>query len=346
MKATSSSADTASTRNNNVDLLRFIGLSMIILAHVGPPEMIFQLRNFDVPLMLIVSGMSFGFAFKEEPYSQYVWKRIKRLVFPVWIFLSLYFVFFSTAETNNYEVVLNSYFLLGGIGYVWIIRVFLLVALLAPFIYHFHKRTDSDSVYLYTLLTIFIFYEICRHVTAPYIVTEFGRIASLIILYAIPYSLLFALGLRIPTLTEKSNKAILLAFLICFALLTGAHCYTSGEFVPTQQFKYPPTIYYFSYAISVSVFLWLSSYKIWEILQKNKMMTNFVLFMARNSIWIYLWHIPLVKLIHFNYLLKYFIVIPISLLIAYSQTWMVNNIFLKNISNDQTRKNIKMILTG
>jgi hypothetical protein len=319
---------------------------MIILAHVSPPGIIFQLRNFDVPLMLIVSGMSFGFAFKEEPYSQYVWKRIKRLVFPVWIFLSAYFVFFSTPESNDYEVVLNSYLLLGGIGYVWIIRVFLLVALIAPFIYHFHKRTDSDSVYLYTLLILFIIYEICRHFTAPYISTEFDRIVSLIILYVIPYSLLFALGLRMPTLTEKSIKVILISFFLCFALLVGAHSYTSGKFIPTQQFKYPPTIYYFSYAISVSVFLWLSSHKIWGILQKNKMMTNFVLFMARNSIWIYLWHIPLIKFIHFNYLLKYLTVIPISLAITYSQAWIVNNIFLKNISHDRTKKNIKMIFTG
>ncbi|SFK21637.1 hypothetical protein SAMN04488079_106193 [Methylophaga sulfidovorans] len=46
-------------RDHRIDLLRFIGLSMIIFAHVGPPSILFQLRNFDVPLMVLISGMSY-----------------------------------------------------------------------------------------------------------------------------------------------------------------------------------------------------------------------------------------------------------------------------------------------
>lgn len=36
-------------RDPAVDLLRFIGISMIFLAHIGPPAALFQLRSFDVP---------------------------------------------------------------------------------------------------------------------------------------------------------------------------------------------------------------------------------------------------------------------------------------------------------
>lgn len=42
-------------RNNCIDLLRFWGLSLIILAHVNPPGILFHIRCFDVPLMLFVS---------------------------------------------------------------------------------------------------------------------------------------------------------------------------------------------------------------------------------------------------------------------------------------------------
>ena len=43
-------------RNIKIDFIKFLGLFAIILAHVGPNEKIFQLRNFDVPLMVFISG--------------------------------------------------------------------------------------------------------------------------------------------------------------------------------------------------------------------------------------------------------------------------------------------------
>lgn len=115
-------------RDERIDLLRAFGLLMIILAHVEPPNYLFQLRNFDVPLMVIVAGLSFQRSFKAESYWSYLWGRIKRLVLPVWIFLSFYFfleflVGFPGTLPEG-KVVLSSYLLLNGIGYVWIIRVF------------------------------------------------------------------------------------------------------------------------------------------------------------------------------------------------------------------------------
>lgn len=46
-------------RDEKVDSPRFVGLAMVVLAHVGPPEWLFQLRNFDVLLMVLLSGISF-----------------------------------------------------------------------------------------------------------------------------------------------------------------------------------------------------------------------------------------------------------------------------------------------
>ena len=40
-----------------VDFLKFIGLTGIILAHVGSPSWLMMLRSFDVPLMVILSSM-------------------------------------------------------------------------------------------------------------------------------------------------------------------------------------------------------------------------------------------------------------------------------------------------
>lgn len=46
-------------RDLHIDFLRFIGISLIILAHVEAPSGITQFRCFDVPLMVFVSGLSF-----------------------------------------------------------------------------------------------------------------------------------------------------------------------------------------------------------------------------------------------------------------------------------------------
>ena len=40
-----------------IDFLKTLGLFCIILAHVNAPGFVMQLRNFDVPLMVILSGM-------------------------------------------------------------------------------------------------------------------------------------------------------------------------------------------------------------------------------------------------------------------------------------------------
>lgn len=46
-------------RNMTIDVMRVMGLLLIILAHVNPPGILFQFRTFDVPMMIFVSGVSF-----------------------------------------------------------------------------------------------------------------------------------------------------------------------------------------------------------------------------------------------------------------------------------------------
>ena len=68
-------------RDPAVDLLRFIGISMIFLAHIGPPAALFQLRSFDVPLMIFVSGLSYS-GRQVVGYASFVRKRLGRLLMP------------------------------------------------------------------------------------------------------------------------------------------------------------------------------------------------------------------------------------------------------------------------
>lgn len=94
-------------RELSIDLLRTIGLLCIVLAHVSPPKIVQQIRSFDVPFMVLISGILFrlsnnnnnNFSFK------YIYKRFIRLVLPVWVFLLL---FFSTLILLSFFKVLKN----------------------------------------------------------------------------------------------------------------------------------------------------------------------------------------------------------------------------------------------
>ncbi|MGQ2966377.1 MAG: acyltransferase family protein [Methylophilus sp.] len=339
-------------RDDRIDILRFIGLSMIILAHVDPPGLLFQLRNFDVPLMVLVSAMSFSLSYKaNEPYPAYVWKRIKRLVFPVWSFLTVYFLTIFAFNPGSGELdpttVLTSYGLLEGIGYVWIIRVFLLVALISPLLFRWHQNTERDSRYFTVLALSLLAYETLRYCSLPYIQPGAGELVSSVLLYLIAYGLIFAIGLRMGRLSTRQLYTLaLLSLSIC--LLAGMWLFfLHGEFIPTQSLKYPPSVYYFSYAVFISVLLWTHSAGIDHSIERLKL-KPLVLFIARNSIWVYLWHIPLIKTIEnidTHFLLKYLIAFSVAVALTYAQVKLVGH-GLNHIKSDACRKNIKMIFTG
>ncbi len=70
------------------------------------------------------------------------------------------------------------------------------------------------------------------------------------------------------------------------------------------------------------------------------------MFIAGNSIWIYLWHIPLLKLVHTGFAIKYAIVFVVATLATFIQVWLVENVLVKNIKHDLSKKNLKILLTG
>lgn len=310
------------SRNQFIDFLRFVGLALIIFAHVQPPSILFQIRNFDVPLMVLVSAMSFSLSYKpNRSYGAYIWSRIKRLVFPVWIFLTIYFagiyVFDAKNADLNTETILTSYALVGGIGYVWVVWVFLLVALTAPFIYKQHL-TKTDPVFISAIVALYVAYEICLFYTRPYI-EGLWLGSALVVYYLLPYSLIFALGLKIPHFSAQKNLMILALSLVTFVVLAVYLYLQNGHLVATQHYKYPPTAYYLSFALFMCMCLWLVGERIWQIVQILSPVKKTILFIAQNSLWVYFWHIPFVEFLHLNFILEYVIAFSAATVITVIQ---------------------------
>ena len=147
-------AEILKKRDPSIDLMRFIGLTMIILAHIGlsrSSSLLFQLRSFDVPLMVFTSGLAFS-GRSTGPYFSFISKRTLRLVLPVYIFVSLYILLnpilsgWGLVEEYTGKVIRGTYMLRlnPSIGYVWIIRVFLIVMLATPLLTGIDKRIRND----------------------------------------------------------------------------------------------------------------------------------------------------------------------------------------------------------
>lgn len=312
-------------RDNNVDLIRFIGLSLIILAHIQPPNIILNLRTFDVPLMIFVSGMTH---YKKSPsFSfEYISHRFKRLVFPVWIFLTIYFIPIILLKSVgidlglNFRHILGSYLLLDGIGYVWIIRVFLLIALLTPFLIEI-----KNSITFIALYSAFI---------SLYLVLTFNDVGYNVdiirdwLYYVVGYSFLFLLGVRIKNYSKKDVAIFMIVILFLFIVQSIVDLYQLKEVSPLlfhiNDFKYPPTNIYILYGIMMCILVYAIIYY-----KKRSHLNTLICFISRNSIWIYLWHIPFVAIsakLDMVWWFRYIIVYLFAVIIYNIQLYAVKTI--------------------
>lgn len=286
------------TRDLYIDFLRFLGLSLIILVHINPPVDITQIRCFDVPLMLFVSGLTAS-TNNSDRYWSFIVKRTKRLVLPVWIFLAvylpaLYFVQFKflSEQYLTGEMIVRSFLLLdNSIGYVWIIRIFLIVMLVTPFIQRIDHKIHNLFSFIVVLVMAYLALEGMHLLGRQF---KDSAVASFVIVdviqYGFAYSIPFFLGMRCRTL-NANNQNKLLVFVIA-SLVVSVVCYLSTYGFPiiiSPTFKIPPHSYFIVYGCFVSVVLW----RLKKI--APKWITNpYFIMVGQNTIWIYLWHMPFV----------------------------------------------------
>ena len=270
-----------------IDFLKFIGLTGIIIAHVAPPAWLMMARNFDVPFMVILSAILAEKSFQkhtdnQSSYIKYFFGRVRRLVIPTWIFLGMYFAIICvfTGKFFDLKYYIASFALTRyGIGYVWIILIYLYSALLIPL---FSKIKLSKCGALFIILA-YILYEVAYYfqigVENKFIETTFY--------YIVPYGLLTYLGYNYSRIKKRQKYLIAVT---AFLLFIGCGIYywiQMGELQSTQIAKYPPRCYYLGYGIAISLLLLFifenKNYKVFD----NKI----ICFISKHSMWIYLWHI-------------------------------------------------------
>ncbi len=284
-------------RNINLDLMRFLGILIIMIAHASPPEWLFQLRNFGTPLLIVISALTYAEVYSERQIdlSTFYKKRLARLIIPAWIFLTFYFFMIFVASEflhRNYpfspQKILESYTFYKGIGFVWIFKVYIILALLTPFSLKVSTLKTSNTKYFLFLLVLYIAYEYALMTLAPYIPQKLEGFFYTVFYIVVPYLILYLYGMRLGSFTNKQIIYVIITSFFLFILLTSAKYIESGHFVPTQNFKYPPTIYYLSYAFFALNLVYLICR---NLLIFDKNIKSTIVWLSSNSLWIYLWHI-------------------------------------------------------
>lgn len=305
------------------DFLKAIGLLFVIMAYVTPPESIKIIRSFDVPLLVMVSASLSWITYKQEHYFSYVWKRIKRLVLPTWIYLLFCIVFFFVTKTVSISEVLPAFIFQKYVfGHTWIILLYLIVALIIPIL---RKLDVTKWYYFVSIFFILVFYEIICSKTNLYM----HKILEYTLFYIVPYGTVSFLGIYA---VKSARKELLIvsvfSLFICFIYF--CYFYFNGNTVFWISFNQPARIYYLSYGVGISFILYFL------IRDKENLILNncFIQFLSQHSLWIYLWHsFWCFILVHFvtNWFFLYLLVVLASVFTVMLQCFIV--IALKRKTN-------------
>lgn len=308
-----------------LDYLKVLGLLLVILAHVSCPNVIMQIRSFDVPLLVFVSAYLASKTYIPGQNVQYFVKRIKRLAVPAWIFLIVFFIIQTVAysKPSIIDIIKAITFQRDSnmVGMLWVIWVYLICALLIPVIQKMDLSRKSEAI----IIVGFIMFElICTFTNLSN-----NRFVYITIMTIIPWGALSYFGFYYDQISAKKKMQIVIFSSLIFIILAIILANRYGHFIMTNDYKYPARLYYVSFSVPIIVFLMEYSKKMY--LPEIRILS----FVSSSSLWIYLWHILFLYVVksiiqNDNYwLLQYVLIVILSVIITYIQNFIVKKMMLK-----------------
>lgn len=308
-----------------IDIIRVFAIFLIILAHVSNvPDWLANIRRFDVPVMVFISGISFSYSKSIETkndYFRYIWKRIKKLIFTAWIFITIYLLYMVILKLCGYEMnlsfknILFSYTLIGGIGYVWILRILFCMAILAPLMKILLDRINNEWITILIAISLIIFNTILVYVDSLYQIKYFTFLYETVILPIIGYFSIYMIGIRLRKFNLMQDIVLISSLAVLFAI----SIFWLGFDLQSQ--KYPPNLGYITYGLLVGICLYL-------LLSKLNLKSNFIInWLSKESFLIYFIHtFAILTLTTFkfelNWFITYLIVLAFSIIVAICMTFI------------------------
>ena len=317
---------TSNKRDYSIDWLKTIGTLCIFLAHVDAPFWLNEIRGFDVPLMVFLSGMlAEGSLTRSSNISSYVVKRIKRLVIPTWIFLMFFYLCMAAVnQLPDIETIIKSFLFQrdGGIaGYTWIIWIYIICSVITPFL--IKEKQQCLVLYIPLLITF--------EIMCCYTQWTENRLMYYTLFTIIPYGIFLVYVINFNRHTIKYNTKFAIIIGIIHVVYSVILYEKYSVYVPIGDYKYPARFYYFSYAIPIITFLYLTI----KGSRLNEMHAPLIVFISRNSLWIYLWHIYILAIQKYvlridHWILNYILLVITSVGITYIQSLFVQFLMKKH----------------
>lgn len=270
-----------------VDYMRCIGLLLVIGAHVfGTSSPAIQLLfGCNVAIMIVVSGYC-SVRSSECPILEYYKKRGLQLIIHPWIFFVIYFGLVGLLTIGKQfpyskEQIIKTFLFMDGIGYTWIIAVFLVTALATPIIKYLVDKIPpikwgGGAIAYWTMaFTIFVF--------------QADHNLVKVFLYVSGYLFLTFIGFSV-CIEKKMLKPYLIGGIIVIFCCIVVILFRQGDIFDISGNKFPPSVYYIAYGMTISLILIRLLSRIEDKLSSCRA-TKYITELSKQSFDIYLWHV-------------------------------------------------------
>lgn len=235
-------------RDTTIDFLRGLSVILIILIHVNAyfwniptATWLANYSQFAVQTFVFCSAFIYFVRKTDAPFNiEYIWKRVKRLVIPYYIFVVFYFLFilFVKQDSLSWQNISKWIFLLGDRDLNWLVVLFLDFLFLMPFLRFINP--EKILFWVFTIISLFssiwlLFFKIPIH---------FRYIMWL------PWSSILIFTYLYVQSKKKNVFLVITAFIS--ALIYGLSGFILKHQHNTLVFtenKYPPNIFYLSYGV-------------------------------------------------------------------------------------------------
>ena len=302
-----------------IDYLRGLSLFAIIIIHViawhdtliitkySQVPFFFYLRDFlqfSVVTLVVCSGFSLykshgKLALKKKDITDFYVKRIKRILLPWWVFLTIFFlvhavikILFNRELTDlSGRFILLSFLMAGGIGFGWLIILMLVLSLLFPFLKYWYDYFDRKIIFVIFasayLLSIFLFNILGR----PVVILAVSFVLGWSIVYFVGF-LLEGLYNEHPFVKKELQLTFAFAFLF---IVIGAAYMHLGLSRMLYLNKYPPSPYYLSFGLMMTFILLTLFFSCKHFIHAH--LKRVLSFFSSNSFWLFMWNALTISLI-------------------------------------------------
>ncbi|MFC1769186.1 acyltransferase [Nanoarchaeota archaeon] len=316
-------------KNEAVDYLRGISILAIITIHVvslhdkGLTDffnvlVLFYLKDllqFAVVTLIICSAFSLylnhnNLKFNFKDIMRFYKRRISRLLLPFWIFLGLYFsihlaikyIFDVALIDLSSGYILKSFLMVGGIGIGWIILTLLLLSLFFPVFLYLYENVNKKYLFLiWTVSFIVSVVFFTRTGVDTYNLSNLNpfTLITMVLSFFTGWGLVYLIGFSFHSIFKKhpnirEELRISFKFIGIFVIFHALY-FILGLSRKMYLNKYPPTPYYLSFSIMMTLVLLTLLFGYKRFLKEYT--SNFLSFLSSNSYWLFLWNILTLSLI-------------------------------------------------